>query len=293
MARAPFLFSLDLALLAAVAFLQTPRSSGLTSHEWGAVAFAILAAVHLLLNSGWFADTLRYSAHSWRARVNLALNGALFVAVVLAVFSGLMISEVLAPTVGLERSPLHVWLTLHSVFSTITLALVGFHIALNWDWIVGVLRKRLFVRRVRSDSRPVGTVAAQVRLRRAIARQWAEFTAPMTLARSRALMGVRRTVVVTLTAVVVSAACFAIVKGTASRRDAGVILFGSLTVKYQPNRGWSTVVEPGSWNTTNSLGQSLREGSRIFGREVGVALLSIGAAAMIGRILFRLRLRSA
>jgi hypothetical protein len=108
MTRICFLFWLDVLLLLAVFVLQTPGSSGLAAHEWGGIVFGVMVALHLLVNWGWIVTTLRRvrSAASWRDRVNLLLNVTLFVIVVLALFSGFMISEVVLSVAGLERSGL-------------------------------------------------------------------------------------------------------------------------------------------------------------------------------------------
>jgi hypothetical protein len=91
MIRTRFMFWLDSALLIAVVVLQSPRMSSLAVHEWLAIAFSVLLGLHLLVNWRWIVNTLRRitAPDSWRARVNAALNGLLFVMITLGIFSGL------------------------------------------------------------------------------------------------------------------------------------------------------------------------------------------------------------
>jgi cytochrome b561 len=146
--RARLLFWLDSLLLLAVAVLQSPRMSSLAVHEWLAVAFAVLVGLHLLVNWRWIVKTLRRIVvpDSMRARINAALNGLLFIMMTITVFSGLAISEVVMPLAGVTTSTLIAWRKLHNLMASLGLGVVGFHVALNWDWIAGVVKKGILVR---------------------------------------------------------------------------------------------------------------------------------------------------
>jgi Domain of unknown function (DUF4405) len=143
MRRARFLFWLDVILLLAVAPLEEPRTTGLAGHEWLGIGFAAIVALHLLVNWRWIVTTLRRMVvgDSRRARINAALNGALFLAMGVTLFSGLVISEVALPLLGHAPSDLRAWRQIHSLMAGIALVVVGLHVGLNWDWIVGAVRK--------------------------------------------------------------------------------------------------------------------------------------------------------
>ena len=79
------------------------------------------------------------------SRLNLVLNLALFVAFSVAVFSGLMISRVVLPGLGLELEHSATWRGLHAQSADLVLVLVGFHLALHWKWIFRVVRKYVLV----------------------------------------------------------------------------------------------------------------------------------------------------
>ena len=144
MTRARYLLSLDVILLLGVAVLQEPRRTSIGAHEWIGVAFSVLLVIHVLANWRWIATTLGRirSSDPRRSRINAALNGSLFAVMVITIFSGFAISEVLLPLAGFVRSERIAWMKIHGFFAGTALAIVGLHVALNWDWIAGIIRKR-------------------------------------------------------------------------------------------------------------------------------------------------------
>jgi hypothetical protein len=240
----------------------------LASHELGGLLFAAIAILHLLVNWSWIVGTLRRlrDLPSWRDAINLLLNFGLFVAGVLAIFSGLMISEVLLPLVGVTRSTVAAWSSLHRLFSMTALVLVGLHIALNWDWIVSV-SQRLFTRRARS----VATDQIQKRPR-------------LDLGWSRTVLHSSAVLVV---ASVICAVCSGLVRlSTADRHhDAAAVQLGELA----PTGGW---IAYNGFTVQSDASAERREAAAILVRELATALMTIGVAAIAGRTVLRLRLRS-
>src|SRR5258706_2947312 len=142
MRRARFLLWLDVTLLLIFAFLEEPVTTGLGGHEWVSIGFAGLLFLHLLVNWRWIAAALaRYRLAARRARVNTWLNGALYVTMVFTIFSGVVVSRFVLPTLGMVRSTLRAWAQLHTIVASVTLVIVGLHVALNWDWIVSAVRR--------------------------------------------------------------------------------------------------------------------------------------------------------
>lgn len=142
MRRARFLLWLDISLLLIFALLEEPVTTGLWGHEWISIGFAALLALHLLVNWRWIASALgRYRIAARRLRVNIWLNGALYVTMVITIFSGFVVSRFVLPTLGLSRSDLRAWAQLHTIVASVTLVIVGLHVALNWDWILSAVRR--------------------------------------------------------------------------------------------------------------------------------------------------------
>ena len=142
MRRASFLFWLDLVLLLTFAILEEPETTGLWGHEWMSIGLAVLLFFHLLVNWRWIAGALRrYATNSRRHRVNTWLNAALYVAMVFTILSGIIVSRFVLPALGLVSSEVKMWKQLHSVVADGTLAILGLHVAINWDWIANVIRR--------------------------------------------------------------------------------------------------------------------------------------------------------
>ncbi|HEY2014169.1 MAG TPA: DUF4405 domain-containing protein [Bryobacteraceae bacterium] len=146
--RLKMTFWLDVTLLISICALQAVPFTGLVIHEWLGLAIVGMAFVHLLLAWSWIASQSRrlFAAQSLRARVNYLLNLALFGCVTSVIFSGILISQKAIPALtGIKAAPDMDWRwdTLHNQFSQAVVVLTGFHLAINWDWILAALEKVL------------------------------------------------------------------------------------------------------------------------------------------------------
>lgn len=70
-----------------------------------------------------------------QARINYVLNTLLFVDITLLVFTGLMISKVALPQLGVTLSPGMLWRSVHTLTADAAVFIVGLHVALHWGWI--------------------------------------------------------------------------------------------------------------------------------------------------------------
>jgi hypothetical protein len=134
-------FWLDVTLLVSVCALQTVRFTGLVLHEWLGLAIVGLVFAHLLFSWSWIASLSRrmFAVQSARARINYLLNLSLFAAVTAVIFSGILISQKAIPAlIGTKAAPDMDWRwdSLHNLFSQVVLMLAGFHLAMNWDWVL-------------------------------------------------------------------------------------------------------------------------------------------------------------
>jgi hypothetical protein len=59
----------------------------------------------------------------------------------LCVASGILISEVALPKLGITLPASSFWRQMHDTTATLTLILVPVHAALRWRWIAGVARR--------------------------------------------------------------------------------------------------------------------------------------------------------
>ena len=137
---------IDLALLVALLLLFSPRLTGLSLHEWLGLVLGVPLLVHLVLSWSWIrAGTARFvGGSSLRARANYVLNWILFILVVLEVTSGVAISQVALPSVGVATVNDRAWRALHNQTLNVTLLLAGLHVAMNWQPLASGVRRYLW-----------------------------------------------------------------------------------------------------------------------------------------------------
>jgi hypothetical protein len=135
----------DVAIFVAFLITTAPRFSGIAIHEWLSLAFGAAIIVHLLLHWQWISGVTKrfFGKVQSSARINYLLNTLLFIDVTLIIFTGLMISQVALPVLGLQTERGGTWRVLHSLTSDIAVILTGAHVALHWSWIVKTIKRYL------------------------------------------------------------------------------------------------------------------------------------------------------
>lgn len=134
-------FWLDIILLLSVCLLETVRFTGLIIHEWLGIAIVTMVLAHLLFSWSWIATQSRrfFGKQTIRERINYIINFALFFGISGAIFSGILISQKAIPALtGMNFSPeVHRrWGGSHENFAHLVMILAGFHLAINWDWLL-------------------------------------------------------------------------------------------------------------------------------------------------------------
>jgi hypothetical protein len=150
------LFVIDAALFAAfIAVVDLPLT-GLAIHEWLGILLAIVLVVHTIQHANWIITTTRRlaSTASLHNRVNLLLAAGLFIGFVSIIASGLIISEVALPWIGVTPVGGSFWLWLHLSSVGWVIWLVAIHFGVNWAWIVSASDRLIFKR-----SAPTGSGA--------------------------------------------------------------------------------------------------------------------------------------
>lgn len=139
-------FWLDMAMLVSICALQTIDFTGLVLHEWLGLAMVAMVLAHLLFAWSWIASQSRrlFTSQSIRARINYLLNLSLFAAATAVIFSGILISQKAIPALTGATAPPEMdrrWDSLHVEFSGYVLMLTGFHLAINWEWVLAAGQK--------------------------------------------------------------------------------------------------------------------------------------------------------
>jgi hypothetical protein len=141
-----------------IAFLVAfePALTGIAIHEWLSLAFSAALILHILLHWKWVVQVtlnfFRLLFHS--SRFNYLVNAALFIAFVLVMLSGVLISESILPSLGIRLNGSPTWRFLHSSSADAVVFLVGLHFALHWKWIVNTI-KRYVVKPIRRRPLPL------------------------------------------------------------------------------------------------------------------------------------------
>jgi hypothetical protein len=148
------LYAVDVFVLVLFALVINVPLTGVAVHEWLGIAVAIALVTHTVQHTNWVVTTTRrmISATSFQNRLNYLLMVGLFVGFVSIIVSGLMISEVALPWVGVTPpgSSFMVWLHLASVGWVLWLTVI--HLALNWRWIVSTSDRLVFKRFARDGN---------------------------------------------------------------------------------------------------------------------------------------------
>jgi hypothetical protein len=137
---------IDVIIFVIFLIAMEPRSSGIALHEWLTTAALAVLVVHLLLNWDWIVQITRCFAGKTNnlSRINYILNWLLFIDGTVIMLSGFMISESLLPTLGINLPRNFAWRSLHDLSANLFLALLGFHTALHWSWIVDAFKRYVF-----------------------------------------------------------------------------------------------------------------------------------------------------
>ena len=142
LARTRLDFWLDALLLVAYTLAYSLGFTGLAVHEWLGIALGVVLLVHLTLHWDWVIRTTRkLLRRDGRERFIWLVNLLLLACMTLCIASGILISEVALPALGITVSASSFWRQVHDTTATLTLILVPIHAALRWRWIVGVARR--------------------------------------------------------------------------------------------------------------------------------------------------------
>ena len=144
--RTVSLFIVDAILFSVFLLVVNVPLTGLTIHEWLGILIGVGFVVHLLQHAEWIATiTTRFvSASSFQNRLNYLLTAVLFIGFASIIVSGLLISEVALPWLGLTPGGGTFWLWIHLASVGWVIWLTAIHVAMNWRWIAHAADRFIF-----------------------------------------------------------------------------------------------------------------------------------------------------
>ena len=144
--RTAALFAVDAGLFAIFLLVVNVPFTGLAIHEWLGVLIGVGFTAHLLQHAEWIVTTTRrfMTASSLQNRFNYLLMIGLFAGFASIIVSGLLISEIALPWIGVTPNGGTFWLWLHLGSVGWVIWLTAIHIATNWRWIAHAADRLIF-----------------------------------------------------------------------------------------------------------------------------------------------------
>lgn len=145
--KTPTKIILDVVMMGLFATLIYAYDTGLVFHEIAGLSIVAFFASHILLNWSWvkkvtknlFSKKLRISA-----KLKYALNGTMFLILAIIIITGILISQVIFPSLGSSLgNKLLLLVLVHKWTSYLGVGLFGLHIILHGRYLVASVRKIL------------------------------------------------------------------------------------------------------------------------------------------------------
>lgn len=152
---------LDLAMTAIFLSLMKIAFLGITLHELLGIGLFVLFAVHKVVNFRWIQGVckgIKAGTATAKAKSMLVIDGVLLPVVTFMVGSGLAISQVVLPNMGVQD--VATWAAYHRISSYVTLGLMSIHIGLHWQSIMQMSKKLLGM----TEQAPLRTCLARLTL---------------------------------------------------------------------------------------------------------------------------------
>ncbi len=120
-----------------------PWTTGQVIHEWMGVALMAAVITHLLLHWKWISQVIPrfFRRLGGNTRLKIIVNLLFFVNITVVIFSGLTISLVAMPTLGIHIGRGLYLRRLHTLATNLIVFTVGLHAAIHWKWILDAIKR--------------------------------------------------------------------------------------------------------------------------------------------------------
>lgn len=143
----------DILLFIGFVLVNIPQATGIPIHEWASFLFIIPLMVHILLDWKWVVSVTKrmFGKLPGEVRFNHIWDLLIFIMMVLALFTGTIISEAALPALGIHVTIDPFWSAMHDLSANLLMIMIGVHLAMHWGWIVSSV-KRYILRRPRAKA---------------------------------------------------------------------------------------------------------------------------------------------
>jgi len=123
--------------------VSAPQSTDIPIHEWLSFVFFGTFIVHIVVHWRWIIDVTKRLIKKLpgETRFNHLWDVIIFVMMVVVMFTGVLISEVALPALGVPMEIDPFWNQLHDLSANLLLIMLGIHLAMHWDWIVSAFKR--------------------------------------------------------------------------------------------------------------------------------------------------------
>ncbi|MBU8918724.1 DUF4405 domain-containing protein [Neobacillus sp. 114] len=134
---------LDLLMAITFVLLMNPRVlDGLPFHEIAGLVIGVAILVHIGLNYRWVVNTTKKIFDPKlpnKTRFSYLLNVLLLISMAGVIITGILISRVVLPSLAIQGN--HTIRELHGLSADATLAFVGLHVGVHWQWVMSICKK--------------------------------------------------------------------------------------------------------------------------------------------------------
>lgn len=128
--------------------LMNPRVlDGLPFHEIAGSVIGVAILIHIGLNYRWVLNTTKKIFDlklPKKTRFSFLLNILLFISMTAVIITGILISRVVFPSRAIQGG--HAIRGIHGLSADATLAFVGLHVGVHWQWVMSVCKKAFKLR---------------------------------------------------------------------------------------------------------------------------------------------------
>ncbi|WML48870.1 DUF4405 domain-containing protein [Neobacillus sp. PS3-34] len=155
---------LDLMMAITFVLLMNPRVlNGLPFHEIAGLEIGVAILTHIGLNYRWVINTTKKifdPNFPKKTRFNFLLNLLLLVSMATVIITGILISRVVLPSLAIQGG--HLIRGIHSFSADATLALVGLHVGVHWQWIMGICKRAFKTKEGKLRNGVIASVALSI-----------------------------------------------------------------------------------------------------------------------------------